>query len=270
MTDCAILLVTCCLEQSRYDILKQVVDNIEQQDPTFLESIEVFDNASTIPGTADLLKRFKHVFRADRNVGYWTAIDWWIDNLKHAAPRYTYIIESDMIHYALPELGKCVDFLDRHSELGAMRLHEYSIADHHLYNKDAPLQNSHRNLWQSHTNKVTNAAVKHEQVEGQFWKTNFLTQLPALNRYHAMCWCFDQLRAHGRFTELDFQRFYHLKFPEISILDGGIFNCDLNPYGTPGVTGSWTHPSELQRLGYQSTRFASIVPRDDYTVTNLT
>ena len=48
-----------------------------------------------------------------------------------------------------------------------------------------------------------------------------------------------------------------------------MFNCDLNPYGTDVVTGSWTSPEALTRLGYQGTRHASIVPRDQYTVTRV-
>lgn len=269
MTDCNILLVTCCLEQSRYDILKQVVDNLEQQDPTCLERIEIFDNASTVPETDELLKRFKHVYRVDRNVGYWTAIDWWLDGMKDSPPDYTYIIESDMIHYNFKALPICVEFLDKHPELGSMRLHEYSVENRHLYNKDVPVQGSRSNLWQSHTNKVTGYPVEHTHIEGPFYATNFLTQLPALNRYDTLKWCFQQLRVHERFTELDFQRFYHVKHPQISIIDGGIFNCDLNPYGTKVVTGSWTDPKELAKLGYVATRQAMIHPRDQYVVTKL-
>lgn len=269
MIDYRVLLVTCCLEQSRYDILKKVIDNLEQQDPTCLSWIEVFDNASTVTETNELLKRFKHVYRANRNVGYWTAVDWWLHSMKVESPKYTYIIESDMIHYEFQMLGNCVKFLDQHPDLGAMRLHEYSIKEWYLYNKDAPRPDSRRNLWQSHRNKVTQQAINHVQVDGRYYRTNFLTQLPALNRYPTMLRVFDKLRAMNVFTEFDFQKLYHDEYPEIAILDGGIFNCDLNPYGTPGITGSWTDPRKLQQLGYQPTRFASIVPPNEYTVINM-
>ena len=266
MSTIEILMVTCCLEPSRADILNQVIHNLEQQAPELMPRITVFDNASTEFAVKEqLTSHFTNVFQSDHNVGYWSAIDWWLSNLK-TTPDYTYIIESDMMHYNLHWLGQCKKFLDHHPDIGAMRLHEYSIKDFHLYNKDAPVPGSRSNLWQSHTNRVTGESVKFEQIEGVFWKTNFLTQLPALNRFETMKSCFEQLSAYERFTEHEFQRLYHVKYPQISILDGGMFNCDLNPYGTKVITGSWTDAKELQRLGYQSTRFASITPKDQYTV----
>lgn len=269
MSTCAILMVTCCLEQSRYEILEQVVNNLEQQDPNAPCYITVFDNASTVPATTKLLSRFTNVYRAERNVGYWTAIDWWLDSMKDSPPDYTYIIESDMIHYDFKALPECVQFLDDHPDVGSMRLHEYSIENKHLYNKDAPVQGSRSNLWQSHTNKVTKQPVEHHHVSGRFWANNFLTQLPALNRYSTMKNVFDKLHAAGKFTELDFQRLYHDERLVSSIIDGGIFNCDLNPYGTKIVTGSWTDPKELARLGYVATRQATIDTRGCYQVTKL-
>lgn len=268
----AVLLVTCCLEPSRLELLKQVIDNLKKQAPYLSITATVFDNASTEPGTRDQLRRFSNVWYADRNVGYWSAIDWWLDWMKDDPPQYTYIIESDMIHYGMDSMGmnvlECAAmFLDDHPELGAMRLHEYSVDNRHLFDKDAPRPDSRRNLWQSHTNKVTGQPVVLEHLGGSYWKTNFLTQLPALNRYPAMKACFDELAQRRSFTELDFQRLYHSLYPHVAILDGGIFHCDLNPYGSKGVTGSWTSPEELAKLGYQGTRFASITPRDQYTVT---
>jgi hypothetical protein len=268
-------MVTCCLEESRYRILQQVVTNLLDQDPTCVDRIDVLDNASTYAGTHELLRSFKHVFKADHNVGYWTAIDWWLDSLKNEGCRYTYIIESDMIHYRFGELDACARLLDSQPEIGSVRLHEYSIAEHHLYNKDAPVPGSRKGLWQSHTNKVTKQPVVHTQIDGgQFWRTNFLTQLPAVNRYSTMLKVFNQLRSRSslapkEFTELDFQRLYHESHPEIAILDGGIFHCDLNPYGTTAITGSWTEPQKLLQLGYQPTRFASILPHSEYMVTDL-
>lgn len=257
---------------SRYRVVKQVIKNVvDACPPKWRENITVFDNASTYLGAGELLDAFHNVVRADHNVGYWTAIDWWLDSLADQPPAYTYIIESDMMHYRAWELDECVRFLDKNPHLGSMRLHEYSIKDAALYNKDVPRHDSRRNLWQSHINKVTGTPVTHHHdIDGPHWRTNFLTQLPALNRYDAMVRCFDNLHARQSFIEPDFQALYHEQYPEISIHDGGIFNCDLNPYGTPDtVTGSWTDPQTLQKLGYHGTRHASIVPRDQYKVTRL-
>jgi hypothetical protein len=269
MSRIAILFVTCCLEQTRYDVVKQVFTNIKSQfRQDVIDRMTVFDNGSTLLSVNELKQTFSNVFRVEQNVGYWSAIDWWLDSLSGDPPDYTYIIESDITHYAAHKLQDCALFLDANPRLGAMRLHEYSIENRHLYNKDTPVRGSKSNLWQSHTNKVTGHPVEHEHVNGPFWATNFLTQLPALNRYDTMNWCFKQLRVHQQFSELDFQRFYHLKYNKIAVLDGGMFNTDLSSRDT--LTGSWTSQAELNRIGYQNTRFASITPQTHYVVNRVT
>ena len=266
----ACLLVTCCLEQSRAEILAQVVKNLGEQAPELHETLTVFDNASTVPGTTDVLRdAYTNVYCADRNVGYWSAIDWWLEHLAADPPAYTYIIESDMIHYALPKLWACADYLDANPDVGSIRMHEYSVAERHLYDKDRPRQDSRRNLWQSHTNRVTGRPVKIDHSSGDIWSTTFLTQLPALNRYQAMREVFAELRARPRFTEFDFQTLYWHRYHRTGIVDGGIFHCNLNPYGAGAVTGSWTSEADLKRLGYQTTRMAAITPRDRYNVKRL-
>ncbi len=264
------LLVTCCLEATRHQVLKAVVDNIVCScPPDWCRRITVFDNGSTYPGTRQLFDCFEHVYVADRNVGYWSAIDWWLDSLRDSPPAYTYVIESDMVHYRADELDSCVTFLDEHPELGSMRTLEYSVADRHLYDKDRPIDGSRRNHWQSHVNRVTGRPVVHEHIAGPYWRTNFLTQLPALNRYDAMLRCFRELSSREAFTEPDFQSLYHAIHPEISLVDGGIFNCNLTHGIAQMVSASWTDRTALTRLGYSGTRQASIVPRDQYTVTRL-
>ena len=266
----AFLLVTCCLEQSRADLLAEVLKNLSEEAPELYETLTVFDNASTVPGVTDVLRdSYAHVYHSDKNVGYWSAIDWWLDHLSDDPPTFTYIIESDMIHYGFNKLWTCARYLTDHSDVGAVRLHQYDVANRHLYNKDQPRSDSKRNLWQSHTNKVTKLPVAFSQHEGDIWLTTFLTQLPALNRYSAMRESFRQLKQLPKFTELDFQRLYWNYYQKIAILDGGIFHCDLNAYDTHSLTGSWTAPEELRRIGYQPTRQASITPRDQYTVTRL-
>ena len=266
----AFLLVTCCLEQSRADLLAEVVRNLHEQAPEI--PLAVFDNASTVPGVTEMLKaNFPFVWRSDRNVGYWSAIDWWLDVLDKANPKpdFTYIIESDMIHYNFNKLWQCASYLERNPDVGSCRLHEYSIENRHLFNKDAPLPESKRNLWQSHTNRATNKPVIFSQSEGEIWTTTFLTQLPALNRFPAMREVFAYLRQKGQFSELDFQRAYWSLYQRTAILDGGIFHCDLNPYNAGKLTGSWSSPEQLKQIGYQTTRTALITPRDQYTVTRL-
>jgi hypothetical protein len=265
----AFLLVACCLEQSRAEILAQVLKNLGEQAPELRETLTVFDNASSVTGTIDVLRDcYTNVYQADKNVGYWSAIDWWLDHLKDDPPKYTYIIESDMIHYGFNRLWTCAAYLDKHPDMGSVRLHEYSVSKHHFYNKDAPRPESRRSIWQSHTNRVTGERVKLDRLEGDIWSTTFLTQLPALNRYSTMLEVFSELHKMPRFSEPDFQRLYWERYQRTAILDGGIFNCDFNRYGIT-VTGSWTDPGELKRLGYQQTRLASITPRDQYNVARV-
>lgn len=269
----ACLLVTCCLEQSRAEILVEVLKNLNEQAPELHETLTVFDNASTVPGVTDALREYyTNVYRSNKNVGYWTSIDWWLDHIADDPPAYTYIIESDMIHYNWPDVYRATGFLDGHPELGAVRVYEYSINKMHLYNKDKPVPGSMTHAWQSHRNVVTGDSIKHELVEAPFWKTNFLTILPAINRYAAMKQCFDQLRDLKSFSEPDFRRLYHDLYPNIAIHDGGIFHChmsDSNATAKGTVTASWSSPENLQRLGYHPTRKATITPRDQYNVTKL-
>ena len=266
----AFLMVTCCLEESRANLLQQVTDNLQTQAPELRDKITVFDNASTVPAAFTALSPFSKVYQADRNVGYWSAIDWWLRHLSADPPEFTYIIESDMMHYGFDKLWLCAWYLQSHPEVGSVRLHEYSVENKHLYNKDAPLPESRRSLWQSHTNKITGEPVQLVQSDvSDIWETNFLTQLPALNRYQTMVEIFNELRDQKSFSELDFQRLYWRRYQKTAILDGGIFHCNLNPYGAKGITGSWTSPAELKKIGYQTTRVASITPRDQYTVTAM-
>jgi hypothetical protein len=262
----AFLLVTCCREETRSEILKQVIDSINAEAPELKPIVTVFDNASTVPGTMELLKsNFTNVYQSDKNVGYWSAIDWWLERLAADPPTYTYILESDMIYYDFHKLWKAVDYLDVHPETGSVRTHQYSVENKHLFNKDVPRPDSKRNYWQSHTNRVTGQPVVLEDPEDGIWSTTFLTQLPSLNRYEAMRVVFEQLRGK-RFTEHDFQHLYWNFYRRTGIIDGGIFHCDLNHYGIKSLTGSWSPPEDLQRVGYQATRFASLVPQDQYTV----
>jgi hypothetical protein len=74
-----LLLVTCCLEQTRYDLLKEVVENLEcSLDQIENYNLTIFDNASTIEATIPLLTTyFNNVYQSSVNVGYWSSISWW-------------------------------------------------------------------------------------------------------------------------------------------------------------------------------------------------
>lgn len=265
----ALLLVSCCLEESRTRILEHTVASLEEQFKGSSRNIHAFDNASTDEKALKLLRRsFETVIRSDRNVGYWTAISCFLDALTSHdnRPEYVYIIESDMIHYDVSKFHECIDVLDKNADIGSVRLHQYDVANCHLYDKDNPRSDSKRNLWQSHTNKVTGEPVKLSRITENVWSSTFLTQLPALNRFDALRDVFEELKTMKSFSELDFQRLYWKRYQRTAILDGGMFHCDLNAYGSDAITGSWTDPTRLKQLGYQTTRQASITPSDQYMV----
>ena len=265
----AFLLVTCCLEQSRTEILSHVVQNLCEQNPILKNNLTVFDNASTDTNSVELLKaNFDNVYRADKNVGYWSAIDWWLTTVDHQQ-KYIYIIESDMIHYDFDKILACESFLEKHPDVGSVRLHEYSVKNKHLYNKDAPLPESKRTTWQSHTNKITGQPIHVIDSENDIYVTNFLTQLPALNRYETMKTVFNKLKTLSEFSELDFQRLYHNVYDKIAILDGGIFHCNLSMYETQTLTGSWSSRTLLEKFGYLRTRQSTIIPLDKYNVIKI-
>jgi hypothetical protein len=173
-----------------------------------------------------------------------------------------------MVHYRMSALTQCEAFLDEHRDVGSVRLHEYSVKDMHLYDKDVPVEGSKRTIWQRHVNRVTGERVKHHPADRKngIWTNNFLTQLPALNRTYSMELVFDQLYKIGRFTELDFQRLYWGLHPQTAILDGGIWHMEPGAYGGKALTGSWSSPELLAKIGYQNSRFGSIEADGSYRV----
>lgn len=266
------------MEPTRHEILRQVVANVKQHvcDVLPQRCLTVFDNASSEQGVVpELRDAFDNVYVANTNVGYWTAIAWWLEHIKERDVDYTYIIESDMVHYAFEKMLPCVRFLDRHDAYSAIRLHQWSYAERHLYDKSNPVATSKRNCWQSYINYKTKKRITFFDVDAtddsdvKLYGSHFLTQLPALNRYNIMYQAFVTLAQMRNFVEPDFQCLYYdmTQGNPVLILDGGMFQHDLGSYHAKTVTGSWSDPSALTKIGYQNTRIASIVNSEQYTVT---
>ena len=264
------LFVTCCLEESRAEVVRDVIDNLVENKELLGDNLTVFDNGSTVDWVVpELQKHFECVCVSDQNVGYWSAIHWWLNNVKQSD--FTYIIESDMIHYALEKIRTAEQFLAQNPDVGAVRLHQYEVANKHLYDKNRPRPDSKRNIWQSHVNRVNNKKVFHtlalKDGDVEIYTNNFLTQLPALNRTKMMIDAFNELATRKSFSEFDFQKLCWERYQRNAIIDGGIFHCDGGSYGRKVVTGSWTDPQELQRIGYRNTRVSEIVDPTSYVVT---
>jgi hypothetical protein len=282
------LLVTCCVEKTRYDILKTVVANIKYEQASKHFSIEddliVFDNGSTFPGTIELLKsNFQKsriarkeplIFRSQKNEGFWSAINWvlnsadWVRNYQ-----YIYVIESDHTHFALEKVQDIETFLDRHQDVGGVRGQEFLVSQAHLYDKGRPVDGSRTYAWVHQANPVTKQRITFEPTDvPDFYRSQFLSQLHSVNRMTAFYDVFadlQKLSANGiRFSELDYQLRYYEKYPVFGVLDGGLFHAKLSWFNG-SVAGSYIAAPQVESLGYQETRISTIVAPERMTVESI-
>lgn len=259
------LLVTCSLEQSRFDVYKRVHESLlaHPSFDKFNDSLIAFDSASTIPAMAGLLGDFKRVVTVDRNVGYWTAIDWTLRNYERlVGPRkYIYIIESDCVHHDMHRLTECEAFLDANPDVGMVRTQEFVVAERELYDKDRPSAESRKYAWQRQTNVVTGERVQIARASGDIHTSNFLPVLCGLSRIDAMQETFEQLRDLKQVDELVYQRLAHKKHANVGLIDGGLFDARFS-YESNAISGSW-NPGNV---GYRRTRIDRIEPNGSYVV----
>lgn len=266
------LLVTCSMDSSRAEIATQVADNLLAQDrkAAFLSDLVVFDNASRF---ADHLSRFPmgpKLLRADRNVGFWTAIDWTLRNhraLLGRDYRYLYVIESDLLHFAMERLAACEAFLERTPDVGGVRTQEFSVRLRFLYDKRCPRWFRRTNAVQQ-TNALTGAPVRFTLADPaeRIFVSNFHAKIPALNRMTLMQEIFADLRGYASISEIDFMRLFHERSRRVAQIDGGLFHALVNVPQAPGVSGSYSTPQELAALGYRATRADRILGGEEYTV----
>lgn len=262
------LFVNCCREQTRFDVAKEVIHhlNVEQKNRgiNLDHDLIAFDNGSTHPDSVKLLKdNFSQVVTSSTNNGYWSAIHHVLSNLKQLKAdserfKYIHIIESDHTYYALHKIKDCENVLESDDDLGSIRMAEYDIVNKHLYDKTLNREDGKRYAWVSHINHVTRESVFIEPLVDNVYRTNFLTCLHSLNRLESMIDIFDQLAKMGDFTENDFQRFYHEKYPVIGQLDGGVFHAKLGcTLEKDVISGSWS--KNLKDIGYRTTRVDRII-----------
>jgi hypothetical protein len=272
------IFVACSVEQTRFGILQKVVANLKEEQVKKSFNIDddlvVFDNGSTVPGSQELLKEnFKHVVGTQKNMGFWSALDWVLLNHKTVLNngkdyKYVYIIESDMIHFALEKIEDCERVLNENKHVGSIKVQEYDVANSHLYNKTHQYEHSRKYAWVHHINFVTGDAVKLRLLDehSRVYETNFLTVLPAFNRLEAVQNVFAKLRAfEGQFIEQDFQKLYYEQYPVIGLLDGGVFEAKLGYTLENGgsLSGSWSDTNAMAAVGYHDTRKDAILKIPD-------
>ena len=265
------------MEQSRLNILEKVIDSLKIEQSRVGMSIEqdmiAFDNGSTLPGSIEQLQRLNcPLYVSKQNRGYWSALYWILENVvDYEKYDYIYVIESDHVHFALDKIQLCETALNTFGDIGSVRTQEYSVKNQHLYNKTKQHQNGVKHAWVAHVNSVTKEPVKlFETKIIDIWRSNFLTCLHSVNRLKTLRSVFEQLVIMNRFSEKDFQAYYHSRFPTIGQLDGGVFNASLGftPANPGSLSGSWS--SNVQQFGYKETRNDSIVlyNKDDVKLYN--
>ena len=274
------LFVSCCREQSRYDILKQVVENLGcvDREISFKDDCIAFDNESTIDGSVELLvQKFKHVYRSDTNVGFWSALDWCINNYAKILNKdyeYVYVIESDLIHYAAHKLPAVERFLDENADVGHVRCEEFEYLNRHLYNKDFPVKDSRRYAWCKQFNAVSNSRIWFSEpilVQGtELRKMNFVAKVPAMNRLLFFKLALEDLKKAREFTEFDFQKAFYRYSQVSAFVEGGIFHSKLTNADSSMLSGSTAATTVLEHVGYVGTRTACLITAESrYQVRHL-
>lgn len=262
------LLVTCCLDNSRKQLLQELIDQFKSQINLHGASIDdhlwAFDNGSldefNVKEIVTNLVKPDRVFYADKNYGYWSAINWFLKYLDRSGLNkqyeYIHLIESDLSYFAINKFKMCELALDRYQHLGSIRCAELQVANAHLYDKNKPSRQSKKNIWSSqkdiHGNKVTFTKL---DTELDLYETKFLSFLPHVSRLATMQSIFSKLEAKSRFLEPEYSQIYHESYQATGLIDGGIFNCDLPSYATA------TKGSEIinqNKTGYKETRCDTI------------
>lgn len=271
------IFVSCCMEETRFNTLKTVVSNLKASlSEDIMNNMIVFDNASRSPGTLDILTEvFPTVIQSNVNVGLWSAVHWVLHNYKSIIDKnyeFVYVIESDCLHYDIEQIPYCEQALKDNPELASIRCQEFSVANRHLYDKMRQQKDSVKYAWVNQTNTITGGRVEFEKLEGynnRIYKSNFLNQIPALNRLEDMKDVFDGLLLMGSFEEQDFRRLYHDKYKHVGILDGGMWDSFLGNVTTAIATASHTPIQEFEKMGYRTTRQATMELLDSFVVSTI-
>ncbi|MCZ8313248.1 MAG: hypothetical protein O9320_20585 [Magnetospirillum sp.] len=260
-----VLLVTCSQDESRRVLAEKVAQNISTlaSEAGLASSLVLFDNASKYTDHLKYMPAHSYICCSERNIGYWSAIDWVLrnrDSLGGRGKKYLYIVESDLWHDSLLPLAECEAFLDLENSAVGVRTQEFSVRGRWRYDKGLSHVPFRKRRSLIHlVNQATGEKAWFKKTSlNNLWLSNIHAKLPALNRIDALENVFRQLAARETFSEVDFFRLMMAQMPRIGILDGGIWH-QLSTLDTSEVTsGSWSSEAELKKLGYQTTRTASI------------
>lgn len=269
------LLVTCCIEPTRYDVLKQVTAALKNEQETknidITHNLWVIDNASSEEGSREFIKEnYSRVFQAKENYGFWSAINWFLRYLREnheGEYDFIHIIESDHIFFALEKLITCEDALEKYPQIGSIRCQEFVASLSHLYDKDRQSAESRSYAWVRQIDwdgtRIKFDLIDHEM---QLYQSKLVPLLHSVNRLDGMYHAFEKLEKHERLAEQDFQRYYREKYPLSGFLDGGLFHTKLS-WQTDALSASWSPEQRRNSVGYRDTRHDKIVPLTEMKVT---
>lgn len=271
------LLVTCCVEETRFEVLKQVVENLkleqEKKHVNISKNLWVFENGSTVPGSREFIRsNFSNVFESDKNYGFWSAINWflkYINDFHSGEFDYIHIIESDHIFFAIEKLLTCEAALDKYKEIGSIRCQEFVVSEAHLYDKDRQSSESRSYAWVRQRD-WNGKQITFNLVDSKMnlYSSGLVPLLHSVNRLDGMFHAFNQLQACESFSEQDFQKFYKEIHPESGLIDGGLFHTKLT-WDSPNLSASWSPKSRRDAVGYRDSRHDSIVPISQMKVVKL-
>lgn len=228
MSDILFAVFSCSIEGTRDRAFNEVSENITSSEiwPSIRDSTILFDNASTKPLTLCAFDKFQNIAKCERNVGYWSAVNWVLENYQRLVPekKYIYIIESDCIHWSMEKIQMCRDFLEKNPDVGMVRTQEFLISQSHRFDKMRSFPDSTRwNRFRLY-NHVKNEPLKFWDPDGEIYRTNFVPVLCGLNRIDAMKSVFRILSGRSSITEFDFQKMMFDLYECNAQLDAGIFN----------------------------------------------
>lgn len=261
-----LLLVTCSRDESRRDLAVTVTSNLAKllPDAGFSSSFVVFDNDSSFHDHFSAVPQGAVVCRAERNIGYWSAINWVINRraeLFNHEFTYLYIVESDHFVIDLSDLSECEEFLKSEPRASGVRTQEFSVRWRWRYDKRLRMLPFYkaRSAVQM-CNAVTGERAWFRKAPGlaHIYLSNLHTRLPELNRLAALETTFRELSMMDEFTEADFFRLMMRDHPYVGVHDPGLYYPLIEPHARRTITGSFSNSAELEAVGYKKTRVARI------------
>ena len=233
LDDIFFILITCSLEEKRSLVFDKVSNNLAEIDRDFkiLKNLIAFDNASTQISTIDNLKNYPNAFQSSKNIGYWSALNWCLNERINVLKRdfkYVYIIESDMLHFDFWKLEEAVNYLEENQDVGTVRTQKFSVAFKPFFSKGNILSMFthdaiNLNAFPSGKKSWFEKSKKHKHI----YRSNIHGKLVGLNRLDNLLNIFERLQKKEKVSEEDFFILASSNYKYSAIIDGGIFTDKL-------------------------------------------